>query len=402
MRRMKKLILIIGILLTSIQLHAQDSNREFIIRYIEQYSELAIREMARTGVPASIKIAQGIHESGAGQGQLTGRSNNHFGIKCKSNWEGDKVYHDDDAEDECFRKYETAQESYIDHSNYLRSQSRYAFLFEYDPNDHESWAWGLKRAGYATSPVYAQTIIRYIDTYQLNELNAFSDVEEDEELDLSDYYAALRSTISSPVKSYSSGPSYVQNNTKPASPAQPSGNAYPKNVFKINGLKVVYATEGTSLLSLAKKYKLQLSSIIAYNELPQHTTLLKENQLVYLQRKKKTGKTNYHRVKKGENMYDISQAEGIRLTQLLHMNKMKKGQVPKPGQKIALQRPLNKRPQLLKTSSPESTPSVHVVKRGESLYTIAKKYSVTIDSIKEVNNLRSSELQIGQTLKIQK
>ena len=101
-------------------------------------------------------------------------------------------------------------------------------------------------------------------------------------------------------------------------------------------------------------------------------------------------------------MYDISQAEGIRLTQLLHLNKMKKGQVPKAGQKIALQRPLNKRPQLLKTSSPESTPSVHVVKRGESLYTIAKKYSVTIDSIKEVNNLRSSELQIGQTLKIQK
>ncbi|MFM7222262.1 MAG: glucosaminidase domain-containing protein [Bacteroidota bacterium] len=393
--------LVVGILLGSAT-YAQDSNKEFIIGYIEQYADLAIKEMARTGVPASIKLAQGIHESGAGQGHLTGRSNNHFGIKCKSNWEGDKVYHDDDAADECFRKYDSAEESYIDHSNYLRSQSRYAFLFEYEPNDHESWAWGLKRAGYATSPVYAQTIIRYIETYQLNELNAYEDVEEDETLDLSDYFTALRSAAPIAYKPASSRPSVSATEATKSAPVRTSSTAYPKGIFKINGLKVVYASEGTSLLSLAKKHKVQLSSLLAYNELPPRTTLLKEDQLVFLQRKKKTGKSKYHRVKKGEDMYAISQAEGIRLSQLLHFNKMKTGQVPKAGQKIALQHTIGKRPQLEKTAERITPSSVHVVRKGESLYTIAKKYSVTIDSIKEVNNLRSSELQIGQTLKIQK
>ena len=128
---------------------------------------MAIREMQRTGVPASITLAQGILETEAGKSDLVIRSNNHFGIKCKSSWTGEKVYHDDDAQGECFRKYSDAEDSYKDHSDYLRTQPRYASLFSLDPLDYKGWATGLKKAGYATNPRYAQILIKYIEKYNL-------------------------------------------------------------------------------------------------------------------------------------------------------------------------------------------------------------------------------------------
>jgi len=417
MMRLKNLNIVLAILalvFLNPKAEAQDSYREQIILYIETYAPLAIKEMSRTGFPASIKIAQGIHESGAGKSNLVSRSNNHFGIKCKSSWEGDKVYHDDDAEGECFRKYESAEDSYLDHSDYLKSQSRYAFLFEYDADDHTSWAWGLKKAGYATSPVYAETIIKYVETYQLNELNQYAEADE-EEIDLSEYFSMVRSnlpasTTSAPVLASKSGPnnafeeaekSIRSNNTKK------SNALYPSGIFKINGAKVVYVEEGTSLLSLARKYKVQMSSIVLFNELPKKAALLKKDQLVYLQRKKKTGKKSFHRVKQGETLLDISQVEGIRLANLLELNKMKPGQVPRAGQKISLKNKLSKTPQLAKSSESKKikknkNAAVHIVKKGESLSTIAKKYSVTVDSIKDANKMKNNNLSIGQSLKILK
>lgn len=305
MMRLKKIYSTICLniaLFICVSSHAQESYKEQIIQYIETYAPLAIKEMNRTGFPASIKIAQGIHESGAGRSNLVARSNNHFGIKCKSTWEGEKVYHDDDAAGECFRAYESAEASYIDHSDYLKSQSRYTFLFEYDADDHVSWAWGLKKAGYATSPVYAETIIKYVETYQLNELNQFVDAEADE-IDLSEYFSMVRNNLpinnTSAPTNQASGPSFTKpesikafeeveekiraNNTKK------SNGLYPSGVFKINGAKVVYAEEGASLLSLAKKYKVQISSLLVFNELPKKTTLLKGDQLIFLEKKKEVG-----------------------------------------------------------------------------------------------------------------
>lgn len=397
--------------------YAQDGYREQIIQYIETYAPLAIKEMNRTGFPASIKIAQGIHESGAGRSNLVSRSNNHFGIKCKSSWDGEKVYHDDDEEGECFRKYESAEASYIDHSDYLKSQSRYAFLFEYDADDHVSWAWGLKKAGYATSPVYAETIIKYVETYQLNELNQFDDAEEDE-IDLTEYLSMVRSNL--PINNprttiVASAPMATKVPTKAfeeveekirANNTKKSNGLYPSGVFKINGAKVVYADEGTSLLSLAKKYKVQASSLLLFNELPKKTTILKKDQLVYLQRKKKTGKKTYHRVRKGESLVDISQKEGIQLASLLKFNKLKAGQQPRAGQKLLLKDPVTKENIIAKSSNKKSTSNsksvVHVVRNGESLWTIARKYNVTVNSIKSANKLKNEDLDIGQTLKILK
>jgi len=184
MKAKNRFILLLGFLFSSAcPAFSQEAPNENIVKYIEQYAALAVKEMERTGVPASIKIAQGIHETNAGKSDLVLQSNNHFGIKCKSSWTGDKVYHNDDEEGECFRKYEDAKASYLDHSDYLKSQPRYAFLFDYDANDYAAWAWGLKKAGYATNPIYAQTLIKYIEAYQLNELNKFAENEEEAALE---------------------------------------------------------------------------------------------------------------------------------------------------------------------------------------------------------------------------
>ena len=180
-------------LLISVGVKAQDSQLPATIKYIETYAPLAIKEMARTGFPASIKIAQGILETDAGRSELVQQSNNHFGLKCKSSWTGEKVYHNDDELGECFRKYANADESYLDHSDYLKSQSRYTFLFSYDPNDYDSWAWGLKKAGYATSPIYAQTLIKNIEKYNLNELNGIK--EDSDSSNLAAYFYALENNL---------------------------------------------------------------------------------------------------------------------------------------------------------------------------------------------------------------
>lgn len=160
---------------------AQDVPRVEVQSYVERYRALAVEEMVRTGVPASVKLAQGIIESQAGTSELVLRSNNHFGIKCKSGWMGERVHHDDDELGECFRKYATAEDSWRDHSDFLRSQPRYASLFRLDPADYKEWAKGLKAAGYATDPNYPERLIRYIESYRLNEhsLVAIARMRED-------------------------------------------------------------------------------------------------------------------------------------------------------------------------------------------------------------------------------
>lgn len=145
-----------------------------IQEYIDTYKDMAIREMQRVGIPASITLAQGILETEAGNSDLVRRSNNHFGIKCKSSWTGESVYHDDDEQGECFRKYNNAEDSYRDHSNFLRGSERYAFLFKLDPSDYKGWARGLKKAGYATNPRYPDILIRNIEQYNLQQYTAIA------------------------------------------------------------------------------------------------------------------------------------------------------------------------------------------------------------------------------------
>ncbi|MBU6159355.1 MAG: glucosaminidase domain-containing protein [Bacteroidetes bacterium] len=163
---MNKIFSISFFLFISISLFAQKITIE---EYIQTYKDIAMKEMVRTGVPAAIKLAQGILETENGNSPLVKKSNNHFGIKCKETWKGPTVSHDDDAPKECFRKYPDAIASYIDHSDFLKTRKHYHFLFSLDPLDYKAWAYGLKKAGYATNPKYPAILIKHIETYKLND-----------------------------------------------------------------------------------------------------------------------------------------------------------------------------------------------------------------------------------------
>jgi hypothetical protein len=310
-----------------------------IIEYINTYKQLAIEEMQRTGVPASIKLAQGIHETYAGKSVLVLKSRNHFGIKCKAYWTGNKVYHDDDARGECFRSYDEAAESYRDHSNFLKGSERYASLFRLDPTDYKAWATGLRKAGYATNPKYAPIIIKLIEDYNLQQytLIALGKLSPSDEI-----LASGPNPANAPVTE-------ISLEVAPAEPAdvipEPPAILYPTGEFTINNTRVIFAKQGTSLLSLAQQYDLSLSRLLEFNDIKGEEFLVKD-QLVYLQRKRKTGNNEFHIVNEGETLYDICQAEAIRLDSLLHLNHLDKYTQPAVGEKLYLRSMSPIRPKL--------------------------------------------------------
>ncbi len=166
---MRKLLLLLVLGMNAWAGFAQKQYNEQVYAYIARFKDLAIAEQQRTGVPASIKLAQGIYETGAGSSELCTNASNHFGIKCKNTWTGDTYTYTDDAKDECFRKYESDIASYKDHSDFLRNNKRYSTLFLISPTDYAAWAYGLKRCGYATNPQYAKKIIKTIEDFKLQE-----------------------------------------------------------------------------------------------------------------------------------------------------------------------------------------------------------------------------------------
>jgi hypothetical protein len=258
--------------------------------YIEKFKAIAMAEMARTGVPASITLAQGIHETGAGTSDLVLKSNNHFGIKCKTEWTGDKVYHDDDARGECFRKYEDPSISYKDHSDFLRNRLHYASLFQLDPTDYEGWAQGLKKAGYATNPKYPQILIKLINDYKLQDYTLI--VLGRKEPDANEATWAKADAEATEV--------IVANN--PAASPKP---VYPESVFSINETKVIFVAKGTSYLKVAEEQNLSLARLFEFNDM-QDGDVAKVDGLIYLQRKRKTGAAEFHTVALGETMHSIT------------------------------------------------------------------------------------------------
>jgi hypothetical protein len=302
------------------------------VNYVNTYKALAMEEMQRSGVPASITLAQGLHESEAGTSELVRSSNNHFGIKCKEDWKGSVFYHDDDSRQECFRSYATAEDSYRDHSDFLRLGSRYAFLFKLDPADYEGWAYGLKKAGYATNIRYSQILIKLIKDYNLQQytLIATGKMPASEEVVLG-------------------GPRPDTGNLAMAKPdAARAGPevSYPEGEFQINRTRVVYVQAGVSLLSVANRYEVPLGRLLEFNDMKEEDVLVK-GQLIFLQRKRRAGSIEYHVVREAEAMYDIAQVEGVRLQDLLEMNQLVPGEQPAAGERIYLQRSAPGRPRLV-------------------------------------------------------
>ena len=326
---------------------ANAQNPESVQSYINTYKDLAIDEMKRTGVPAAIKLAQGIHETDAGNSILVKKSNNHFGIKCKSIWTGESVKHDDDARNECFRKYKSDLESYRDHSDFLKGSQRYSFLFSLDPTDYQGWALGLKKAGYATNPRYSQVLIKLIEDYQLQDYtlialgkkptvtyllaNAeFGKGENKTEL----VFTEVKNSV--PDKTESNHFQKIMDQ-KPV---------YPEGEFKIYETRVIFASQGTSFLSIAQQYNIPLARLFEFNELPQ-SEVTDKDRLIYIQRKRKTGNQEFHIVKPGESLHDIAQEEAIRIESLLEYNMLTKEMWPAEGEKLYLRNKAPSKPKLI-------------------------------------------------------
>jgi len=348
--------------------------------YIDTYKDIAVREMKRVGIPASITIAQGILETENGNSDLVKKSNNHFGIKCKNDWTGSSVFHDDDAQGECFRKYQTAEDSYHDHSNFLRGSSRYAFLFQLAPSDYKGWAYGLKKAGYATNPRYPDILIKNIEDFNLQQYDQLAgDVKP--VFDSAKHKETVNTAIIPVV--------YTEMNIVENAASIKAG----RTLF--NNLKAVFAPKAASLLAIATQFDIPLAKLLEYNDLKEDG-LLKQEQWIFLEKKMKTGNRDFHIAGQGETLYNIAQINAVQLEYLLqYNNNIGKDEVIKRGTKVRL------RPGADKAVVGRSI-KIHEVQPKEGLYTIAKKYNVSVQEIKELNSLTAEDLKVGQQLIISK
>ncbi len=274
----------------------QELTRE---QYIARYKNIAVTQMHRYGIPASIILAQACLESGNGNSRLAVEANNHFGIKCHE-WEGDRIYHDDDAAGECFRKYPTPEDSYYDHSEFLKTRPRYAGLFELEHGDYKGWANGLKEAGYATNPRYAQLLI---DLIEKNRLYVY------------DSYPYSETGKESVVTGVPSGSDF------PAKDDDVFIISLERRIRMTNGKRYVLAAPGDTYRSLAAEYRLFRGEITRFNDVPGKAGLA-VGEKVYLERKAKKSSEGpaTWTSRDGETWRDVSQRFGIRQGSLKDMN----------------------------------------------------------------------------------
>ncbi|MEO1436162.1 MAG: glucosaminidase domain-containing protein [Bacteroidota bacterium] len=385
-------------LLLTFGLNAQSAHAT----YINKYSDIAVREMQRTGIPASIKMAQSILESGGGTSQLSRKANNHFGIKCGSDWKGAKFYKKDDDRqngrliNSCFRKYSNPEESFVAHSEFLK-KDRYKALFKLKPTDYKGWAKGLQKAGYATSRTYSSKLIRLIEENKLYKLDS-----KDRPL---------------PTR-------------PPVEVEEEAEEELIAGILANNDIKAIKWDGQETIKAMAKRTNVSQRAIKKYNDIKK-STQLKSGQFIYLQPKRKRyrGKSKYHFVaSNSETMYDISQKYGVWLEELYKKNQMRPGQEPAKGARVSLKKKLKDRPQLRGNEAPKpatkpatkppvsrkpaTKPSkkpekpvnqkderiIHNVQSGETLYSISRKYNVTVDQIKAWNKLDSNLIKVGQPL----
>lgn len=289
--------------------------------YVKTYSELAMKEMIRVGIPASITLAQGCLESGNGNSTLATKGNNHFGIKCHD-WTGRKIYHDDDKRHECFRSYKSAYDSYMDHSEFLSTRQRYASLFELNPHDYRGWAKGLKKAGYATAPNYATLLIRIIEE---NELFRYD-------------LLVLEGGVGGVTDTSAMAKEHSSDTLRP--------------ILVNNRIEYILTQAGDTPEALRREMGLYRNELYRYNDLFRGVKL-EPGTIIYLQpkRRKAAFGKEIHVVEVGQTMYDISQMYGVKLKYLYRRNHMMEGEQPLEGTEIYLRK--KKREPLLKLDTEE-------------------------------------------------
>jgi len=309
--QLSKNYILLLFLYVSVSLFSQSKSQVYI-NYIQKYSELAVIQQKEYGIPASITLAQGLLESGAGRSEFAVKSNNHFGIKCHSDWNGDKVYHDDDEKGECFRKYDDVLDSYRDHSLFLKNKTRYSFLFNYSQTDYKSWAHGLKKAGYATDPSYAYKLISLIENYDLHQFDLLKNFKRSYDASLNNH-----SNLSHKIGQISAASTHT--------------------IYKTNRVKFIVTNAGDSFESISDEFNISVKKLLEYNDLDP-TFSLKPGMQIYIKRKK--SKAAYgidsHVIKSGETMYSISQTYAIRIVKLYDINNMSYTETARIGRVLKL------------------------------------------------------------------
>lgn len=302
--------------------------------YLAKYKDLAVSEMRRTGVPASITLAQGMIESDYGRSSLAAKGNNHFGIKCHNGWKGPVMYHHDDRRNDCFRKYASAEDSFYDHSDFLRTGSRYRSLFDLPAGDYKGWARGLKQAGYATNPDYANMLIRKIEENNLhyydNPLN--ERISTEAEIVKTDPVPAPAPKVADNAP--------VPRETSPVPPVINDNFTVTARVSRLmenNRIQYIIVKDGETIEMIENEFQLLKWELQRYNDLPDGFTPV-AGQTLYLQPKRARAEAGreMHTATDGDTMYSVSQLYGVKLKKLYEYNGMKEGEEPVAGQQIWL------------------------------------------------------------------
>ena len=315
---------------------------EKVKEYIKKYKDIAILEMQRTGVPASITLAQGILESQFGESDLSKKSNNHFGIKCKNDWLGGKVYADDDSLQECFRKYDSVEHSYRDHSDFLKNRAHYKFLFSLNKLNDTGWAKGLQKAGYATNKDYPQQLLKIINDYNLHEYSKQAienpppvKIQLNQQTDINFSQSKYdKSTTKSTTKVNTENIKNKNQNQPFIAKNQPYQYS---EEFSINNKKVMYVREGTALLSIAIKNNIPYNNLIKYNDM-EDIEILTKGQLIFLEPKANKASKQYEIYSAQKSIYEIAQQNGIKKNKINLYNKNKNLDSLKEGDTIFLQK----------------------------------------------------------------
>jgi LysM repeat protein len=407
--------------------------------YIHQYKYLAIQEMQRTGIPASIKLSQALLESNAGRSELARKANNHFGIKCGVSWQGDTFYRNDDDFEKgklipsCFRKFSHVEESYIAHSEFLmdpKKEKRYGFLFDYSSTEYKKWAKGLKKSGYATNSKYADLLIDIIERYRLYELDKEKHVRQKDTNKQA--IAKHEKKTKKPIIDETPATVVVKENSL-GNPIQIE-----------NDVEFIWVKAGDKVSEIAKKNHIPAKKLYTYNELLAETRgKIQKDERVYLKQKRNNfrGTQRIHRIQPGETMYDISQMYGLKLMSLYKKNRMVDKAQPANGEHIYIR---GKRPKgdivkirrtteesqpqedsthnstipnnstiilseknsqdTLERDQPESiefSPLYYVVEKGDTLYNISKRFNISAAQLREMNRLEDNVIFVGQKLRVE-